>query len=177
MPNLEWKELSREVLFKSEYGRTLEDVVYAMPDGRQEHFHVKREGDSAVVLALTSDNLVILVRQFRPGKGAVLTELPGGGIKAGQSPEDAARAELLEETGYAGTLQFVAESWPDGYSTRKSFVFVATDCAKVAEPALDQNEFLETVLMPLAEFRAHLRTGKLTDVDAGYLGLDFFGLL
>ncbi len=177
MQNLEWKELSREVLYKSEYGRTIEDVVYEMPDGRQEHFHLKGESNSAVVLALTPDNQVILVKQFRPGPGAVLAELPGGGIKKGQSPMDAAAAELLEETGYIGDLQFVTESLADAYCSRTSFAFVATNCVKVAEPTLDTNEFVETVVMSLAEFRAHLRTGKLTDATEGYLGLDYLGLL
>ncbi len=177
MANLEWQELSREGLFKSKYGRAVEDVVYRMPDGREEHFHLKIEGTYAIVLALTTDNKVVLVKQFRPGKNAVLTELPGGGIKATQTPIEAAAAELIEETGYAGELEFVTEEWSDGYSDRRAFVFVARNCVKVAEPTFDLNEFLETTLMSVDEFRNHLRTGRLTDTASGYLGLDYLGLL
>lgn len=177
MANLEWKELSRETVFAGKYGRSVDKVMYEMPDGRTEEFYVKREGNSALVVPLTEDNRVVLVRQFRPGKNVVVDELPGGGIKDGQSPEDAARAELREEAGYEGDLQFVAESWPDGYSTRRSFVFVATNCKKAGEPELDENEFVEVHTVSLDEFRTHLRSGKLTDVEAGYLGLDYLGLL
>lgn len=177
MSNLEWREVSRETAFETKYGRGVEKVIYQMPDGRTEDFYVKREGDSAVVVALTEDGSIVLVRQFRPGKNTVVNDLPGGNLKSDQSPLEAARAELLEETGYVGDIQFVAEAWPDGYSTRRSFVFVATNCKRVAEPMLDENEFIKVQTVSISEFRDHLRSGKLTDVDAGYLGLDFLGLL
>ena len=57
------------------------------------------------------------------------------------------------------------------------YCFVATDCEKVGEPQNTATEVTEVVLMPLDEFRAHLRSGRLTDVTTGYLGLDYLGLL
>lgn len=175
--NLAWKEKSREVV-QEWFGKQLEKVVYEMPDGRDEEFFVRRQPDTASILALTPANEVILARQFRPGKGVVIDELPGGGLKPGQTPEEAAAAELLEETGYAGKLQFVTESWPDGYCTRKSFTFVATDCVPVAGgQRLDQNEFIEVVRMPLEEFKKYMRGAKLTDVETAFLGLDYLNLL
>jgi hypothetical protein len=54
---------------------------------------------------------------------------------------------------------------------------VATECEKVAEQKLDKTEFAEVVLMSLNEFRKLLRSGKMTDIEVGYLGLDFLGLL
>lgn len=177
MLNLEWREISRETVFETKYGRGVEKVTYQMPDGRSEEFFLKREGNSAVIVALTEDKEILLVRQFRPGKNTVVNDLPGGNIKSDQTPLEAVQAELLEETGYAGDVQFVIEAWPDGYSTRRSFVFVATNCKKVAEPALDENEFIDVQTVSISQFRDHLRSGRLTDIDAGYLGLDFLGLL
>ena len=55
--------------------------------------------------------------------------------------------------------------------------FVATGCYKVQEQDLGDNEFVKVVEMSLDDFRKHLRTGELTDVESGYLGLDFLQLL
>jgi Zn-dependent peptidase ImmA (M78 family) len=54
---------------------------------------------------------------------------------------------------------------------------VITDCEKVSEQNLEKNEFAEVVLMPLSEFRELLKSGKNTDVEVGYIGLDYLNLL
>jgi ADP-ribose diphosphatase len=56
--------------------------------------------DYVAVVALTTGGDVVLVRQFRPAVETVTLELPAGHVEKGQTPEDAARAELLEETGF-----------------------------------------------------------------------------
>jgi ADP-ribose pyrophosphatase len=117
----------------------------------------------------------VLVREFRPGPEEVVLELPGGLVDEGLSPSEAARRELLEETGYEGTLVEVATLLDDAYSTWMKHAFVASDCRKVAEPA--EGELTEPVLLSLPEFREHLRGGRLTDVDVGYRALDHLGLL
>lgn len=150
---------------------------FRLPDGRVVDYHLKQEISPVCILALTEDDQVVLVRQFRPGPNQILEELPGGGMEAGETPEQAAARELLEETGYAGDLEPVGTSLMCAYSTGCRWNFVARRCRHVAEPEPDENEFLEVVLMTLDEFRAHLRSGQLTDVTTGYLGLDYLGLL
>jgi ADP-ribose pyrophosphatase len=150
---------------------------FQLPDGRIEEFTIKHEGASVCVLALTSDERVILAKQFRPGPEKVLLELPGGGMERGETLEQAVRREMLEETGYAGEVVFVTTALDCAYSTAVRHVFVATNCVKVQEPQLDANEFVEIVLMPLSDFRTHLRSGQLSDIEVGYLGLDALGKL
>ena len=135
------------------------------------------EGDTAVVLALTPESEIVLVREFRPGVEDMLLELPGGGIDAGESPNDAAARELLEETGYAGAVEEVGSIVDCAYSTRIRHVFVARDVRPVREPSPDRGEGTEVALLPLERFREHLRSGRLTDVGPGYLALDFLRLL
>lgn len=171
-----WEELSRETAFQK-YSRKIEKVIYKMPDGKENDFYLKKEGSVAGILALTKDQQVILVKQFRPGPNEVLNELPGGYVGKNEKPEEAAGRELLEETGYKGKIQLAAIAFDCAYSTMNRYCFVVTDCEKVTEQNLDKTEFAEVVLMSLLEFRELLKSGQNTDVEVGYIGLDYLGLL
>lgn len=149
---------------------------YLLPDGSERDIEIKDEPDTAVVLALTPDQEVVLVREFRPGVEQALLEMPGGGLDDGEDPVRAAERELLEETGYRGTITAVGSILDCAYSTRTRNVFIARGCQRVAEPTGEDGE-LGVVLVSLDEFRDHLRGGRLTDVGPGYLALDRLGLL
>jgi len=159
------------------YGRGMERVVFRLPDGSEREFYIKKEGDPICALAITSEKEVILAKQFRPGPKKVLLELPGGCIEKEESPEHAMERELLEETGYKGNITLITRAYEDGYSPRRRYCFVATECEKVAEQNLDDGEDIEVALLSLDEFRNLLRSGEMTDVEVGYLGLDYLGLL
>jgi ADP-ribose pyrophosphatase len=150
---------------------------YALPDGTEAVWDIFGAPASVAVLAVTVDEQIVLARQFRPGPGRVLDELPGGGVDPGEEVLEAARRELLEETGYTGELELAGGSWLASAAQTRRHVAVARDARKVAEPAPEPGEFVEVVLMGLDPFRAHLRRGDLTDVDLGYLALDHLGLL
>lgn len=172
-----WEEISRENIF-SKYKRGIEKRVYRLPHGGEADFYLNSGNDSIACLALTKDKRVILVRQFRPGPAKILLELPGGGFEGTETPEQAMERELLEETGYRGKVQFVASVLPSAYSTYIKNALVATDCEKVGESKLEDNgEKLEAALVSLDEFREHIRTGQMTDVEISYLCLDYLGLL
>jgi ADP-ribose pyrophosphatase len=168
-----WRKLSERVVY--ERFRRIVSRTFELPNHETADFEILDGSDTVAVLALTEDELVILVREFRAGPEELVLELPGGLIESGQTPADAARAELLEETGYEGELTEAGTMLHDAYSTWRKHAFTATSCRKVTEPA--EGELTEPVLMPLAEFREHLRSGRLTDVDVGYRALDQLGLL
>jgi len=149
---------------------------YRLPDGSEREFELKVEGPTAVVLALTPDERVVLVREFRPGVEEVLLELPGGAIDPGEAAAAAAERELLEETGYAGELAAAGSMLDCAYSTRVRHVFIARGCERVAEPTAEDAQ-LGVELVTLPAFREHLRAGRFTDVGPGYLALDRLGLL
>jgi ADP-ribose pyrophosphatase len=168
-----WHRLREEVVY--DRFRRLVSRTFALPDGSTAEFEVVELFDSAAVLALTPAQEVVLVREYRPGPEEVLLELPGGVVELDQAPIDAARAELLEETGYEGNLVEAGSLLKDAYATNTKHVFAATSCRPVAEPEAPQ--FTAPVLMSLSDFRSHLRGGRLTDVDAAYRALDHLGLL
>lgn len=171
-----WEELSREIAFQK-YSRKIEKVIFRLPNGEESDFYLKKEGPASCILAITKDNKVILAKQFRPGPNEVLNELPGGYIDKGESPEQAAERELFEETGYKGKVQLVTTVFDCAYSTMNRYCLVVTDCEKIAETKNTDSEITEVELLSLPEFRELLRSGKMTDVEVGYLGLDYLGLL
>ena len=172
----EWQEISKELVFQK-FSRKIEKVIFKMPNNKESDFYIKKEGPAVCTLALTKEKKVILVKQFRPGPQEILLELPGGYIDKNEEPKVAAARELKEETGYEGKIQFVTRCYDDAYSSMDRYCFVAADCKKAGKAKLEEDEFAELVLLNLDEFRDLLRSGKMTDVEVGYLGLDYLKLL
>jgi ADP-ribose pyrophosphatase len=168
-----WRKLGEQVVY--ERFRRLVSRTFELPGGQTADFEVLEGRDTVAVFALTEDEEVILAREFRPGPEELVLELPGGLVDEGRTPAEAARLELLEETGYEGAMVAVGTMLADAYSTHTKHAFAATGCRRIREPA--EGELTEPVLVSLAEFRDHLRGGRLTDVDAGYRALDHLGLL
>ena len=150
---------------------------YLLPDGRTAEWDLLAGGDSVAVVAITPDHQVVLARQYRPGPGRVLDELPGGGVERAETPAEAGSRELMEETGYVGKVEVVGSTWLAGNAMRRRWAVLATDCEQLSTPAPDDGELCETILMSVHDFRTHLRSGQLTDVDIGYMCLDHRGLL
>lgn len=172
-----WEEISREEVFQK-YGHGIEKRVYRLPHGEEADFYLNTGHDSVACLALTKDKNVILVKQFRPGPAKILFEIPGGGPNSGEDLKTAILRELLEETGYRGRLEFVVSVLPSAYATYTKSFFVVTECEKITEPKLEDNgEVVEPALLSLDAFRAHIRSGQMTDVEGAYLCLDHLKLL
>ena len=171
----DWQKLSEEPLYHGY--RTLEKWTYALPTGITIGYEIKIEGTPVCVLPLTDQNTIILAKQFRPGPQKVLLELPGGGRETGETSLEAIQRELLEETGFCGEFTHIGTSLADAYSTLVRDNFVATHCRKIQEPQNHVREPIEVVEISLAEFRAQLSRGELTDGITGYLGLDYLNLL
>jgi len=150
---------------------------YALPDGTEAVWDIFGGAASVAIVAVTDDDEVVLARQFRPGPGRVLDELPGGYVDQGEDVIVAAERELLEETGYSGQFQLAGSTWLASSARTRRHVAVARQAKRVADPSPEPGEFVEVVLKDLDEFRDHLRAGDLTDVDLGYLALDHLGLL
>ncbi|MGW4369218.1 NUDIX hydrolase [Nocardia takedensis] len=151
---------------------------YRMSSGEESDWDILAGGRTVAVVAVTDEDRVVLVRQFRPGPGGVLLELPGGNVGAEESVESAMARELLEETGYkAESLALAGRTWLAAYAQRCRHTVVARGCRKVAESTPDREEFLEPVELPMSEFVAHVLSGEMTDQEIALRGLVALGVL
>ena len=124
-------------------------------------FYVNHLPDFAVVVAVTPEHRVIMVRQYRHGVEKVLLELPAGCIEAGEDPKDGAARELLEETGYkAGSLEFLFKIAPNASNcTSYAQCYLARNVFPAAPQNLDETEALEVVELEGEEVKRLLREG------------------
>lgn len=154
-------------------GRTFE-----MPGGRTAEWELLGPIESVGVLALTDDGSVVAVREYRPGPGRVVLNLPSGMVDPGESPADAAARELTEETGWvAGGVEVVASFAAMAHGLWTKHAVVARGCTPTGEQALDELEHIEPVLLSVDDLRRAARAGEMIGTDLVYLALDHAGLL
>lgn len=105
---------------------------------------------AVAVLAVTKENKVILVKQYRAGADKELIEVPAGLIDDGETPEEAAIRELEEEGGYkAKRLEKITEFYTTpGFTDEIIYVFEAFDLEKT-EQNLDDDEYIDIIEYPI----------------------------
>lgn len=173
------KEKSYKILDKeSGFDKKLLSKTFRLPSGMIEHFFIDVGKDSVQVVALTENNTILLVKQFRPGNEEINIELPGGGLDSpDENIESAARRELLEETGFQSkNFQFLVSVPYSPYSTGFRHSFLAKECFKAKEQELDPNEFLTVFEMPLETFKNEVLKAKIRGFDVGLIALSKLGL-
>ena len=119
---------------------------------------------SVVVLPRLADGRVILVRQFRYAAGRHLWELVAGGIEPGESPRQAARRELIEETGYrARTFKPLLDFFPSpGILNERMYLVEAKGLIR-GESKPESDERLELATFTTAQLRKMLRAKQIKD--------------
>jgi ADP-ribose pyrophosphatase len=134
----------------------------ARSDGKE--FVVIDTTDWVVALAVTPEQEVVMVRQFRFGSNVVSLELPGGIIDPGETAVEAAVRELTEETGYVGTAARLLGSFHPNPAIQRNqnHVVLVENARRSAELAWDPDEELETLLLPAAEAVAAAADGRVT---------------
>lgn len=151
--------------------------LYRLPDGRVAQWEMFGGGQSVGVLALTPDEHIVCVRQFRPGPDRVVLNIPGGFVEPGETPEQAGVRELTEETGFVSDDVTLAATAMSASSTGKRHVVIARNCRPDGRQLLDEYEDCEPVVLAVDAVRRELRAGRMTGNELVYLGLDHANLL
>jgi ADP-ribose pyrophosphatase len=125
--------------------------------------HLLEYDDEIMVLALTKKQEVVLIKQYRHGVQQAIWELPGGSIDEGESPFQAAKRELLEETGYSSdTFVEVGQGSPNpAIYMNTIYSFLALDVEQVGKQSAHDAETIEISLIPLDEVITMAKRGGL----------------
>jgi ADP-ribose pyrophosphatase len=146
--------------------------------GYEIHRSIVRHAGSAVMMAVDDRKRILLVHQYRLAAGMKMWELPAGGLDPGENPLQAARRELIEETGCrARKWRKLATFYPSpGCLSEKMTIFLATELTEGEAQPMD-DERIETRWFTSAEIDRMLRSGKIVDGKTmiGYLTWKRFG--
>lgn len=125
---------------------------------------VVRHNGSAVMMAVDEKKRILLVRQYRLPAGKYLWELPAGKVDEGETPLQAARRELIEETGYrARKWEKLSTFFPSpGFVAERMTIYLATGLTAGTATPMD-DERIEVRWYTRKELAEMIRTGKIED--------------
>ncbi|HJX34399.1 MAG TPA: NUDIX hydrolase [Desulfatiglandales bacterium] len=135
------------------------------PRTKNEHdFYVLESPGWVNVIPLTRQEEVVLVRQYRHGIRQVTLEIPGGLVEKGDSPEETAGRELLEETGYSASEMVLIGSVHanPAFMNNLCYTYLARDVSISGTQEQDEKEDIDIVVKPLKEIPRLIRDGEIT---------------
>ncbi len=172
---LEWEEIHTEHIVQDEW-IDFRRSAYRFPDGSVfEPYYSYSRRDYVVIVASDEDGNYLCVRQYRQGIRQVTTEFPAGGIERSDGKEyggradvsaeeslDAAKRELLEETGYESEEWSHLITVPSNATIADNYahLFVAKNCRKVSGQSLDETEFLNVKKLSASEIEELIAKGE-----------------
>jgi|SRR5690554_4046851 len=157
-----WKTLSSEYLVKAPWAVLRKDSCI-MPNGYiVPEYYILEYPNWVNIVALTDENKIVLVKQYRHGVQESILEIPGGVIDEGEDSLTAAKRELLEETGYLfDSFEQLCDLFPNpATSNNITTSYLARGGKKVQEQELDSQEDIEVILKSPSEVKQLLLQNK-----------------
>lgn len=158
-----WKVLDSEYLIRRPWLTARRDKVQ-LPNGTvHPEYYVLEYPTWVNIIAITSGGDFVMVEQYRHGLRDVFTELVAGVVEKGEAPLEAARRELLEETGYAGGEweEFMVISQNPGSTDNLTHCFLARGVEKVTGQHLDATEDIAVKLLTREEVKEMLMSDRV----------------
>ncbi|ELJ9295486.1 NUDIX hydrolase [Staphylococcus pseudintermedius] len=161
--HFEEKTISKESIYKGKIIEVEKHKV-SLPNNDTAYREVVKHNGAVAICALTPDQQVILVKQYRKALEQELLEIPAGKLEPGEDRESAAMRELEEETGYkAKKLTLIGEVYgTPGFSNEKISVYFADNLVE-GKVNLDEDEFVEKVLYSLDDVKKAVEARTIED--------------
>jgi len=164
MPPKPWEILSSRLDRSYRVFQLRTDHARSPRTGQSHDFFILESADWVNVIPLTPRNEVVLIEQYRHGTRENTLEIPGGLIEGGDSPEDAARRELAEETGYQDReMVYLGYVHPNpAILNNRCHTFLARDVFPNGDQDQDDKEDIEVLLRPLSDIPHLIREDRIT---------------
>jgi len=164
MAGLPWETLASDVAYSCEGFDVINEEV-RLPSGEETEFDYLSEAQSVVILPFTPYGKVVVIDEWRQAVDRLNRGLPAGSVEADEDPDEAARRELREETGYeVDKLTHMTTMEPaNGFSDAVFHYYVARECEPTAEQDLDHDESINVETVTLAGLVESTRDGEIRD--------------
>lgn len=159
-----WTKLKQEYLLKCKWLTVRKDTVELTNGVVLDDYYVLEYPTWVNVIAITEDGLFVIEKQYRHGTESIDYEICAGTCEKNEEPIDAAKRELLEETGYSGgewTMFGVSTPNP-ATMNNLNYTFLAKGVKKNALPHLDYSEDIEVFTIPREELISLMKNGEIT---------------
>lgn len=170
MKKFEEKTIHSEHIFDGKVISLKVDDV-ELPNGKTSKRELIHHPGAVAIIAITKDEKIILVEQYRKALEKSLIEIPAGKLEPGEQPEITALRELEEETGFTTTkLTFVTSFYTSpGFANEIIYLYLADNLEKMnAPPAGDEDEFIELMELSLDEVKELVSQQRIQDAKTNY---------
>lgn len=166
MSNLTEKKVDSNLVFDGNLLKVYCDKV-ELPNGKEASREFIRHPGAVAVVPITQEGKIVLVRQYRYPIGKTILEVPAGKLDKGEEPDDCARRELEEETGYVSKnirrLQSIYTT--PGFTDEVIHLYIADELI-LAKQCLDEDEFLAVEMYTKEEVKVMINDGTITDAKS-----------
>lgn len=152
----------------------LQTETVKLPDGKPLTHEVLVQKDASVMIPVTDDGQLILVKQYRPSAKKILWELPAGKVDEGENPKETAIRELQEEIGkLPQKIKKICEAYSTpGYSSEMLHFYLAQELIDNKLPH-EENETIEIKHFSLARLMQMIKNGEIVDCKT-ILGIFYY---
>ena len=158
-----WKRKSSKQVADCRVFKVRQDFSERESDNKESDFFVIEAPNWINIIALTKDEEIVLIEQYRQGAEEITLEVPSGMIDSGEEPLATAKRELLEETGFSSeNVMLIGKSNPNpAIQNNTMFHYLAVGCEKTGDTSFDEHESIVTKMFPLEEVDELIKSGKI----------------